>query len=120
MKPHRLFVPGLLAIALVGTGCPHDPHPNTSKAEYRGETYAPEGYQNSLSFNNYLTNVKIDVYAPALSAADIDGDGLVDLLSTDNYGNIYVHKNLGNGLFGKVRSVILRGTLAVSRLLQPS
>lgn len=35
----------------------------------------------------------------ALAAADMNGDGLADLLVTDNDGNVYLHKNLGNYKF---------------------
>ncbi len=38
-------------------------------------------------------------FGPSISAADIDGDGLVDILSVDSEGNVYVHKNLGNSTF---------------------
>lgn len=32
----------------------------------------------------------------AFAAADFDGDGIADLLSSDSHGNVYFHKGLGN------------------------
>lgn len=38
-------------------------------------------------------------FGPSISAADMDGDGLIDILSADSQGKVYVHKNLGNNTF---------------------
>jgi len=51
-------------------------------------------------FEKPILNVPTDIYgARAIAAGDMDNDGLTDILSTDNAGRVYFHKNLGNMKF---------------------
>lgn len=75
----------VLVFCVVGmfglVGC--DQHPEVPKANY--EEAIP------------IFKVPVGGYgARAFAAADFDGDGIVDLLSSDNHGNIYFHKGLGD------------------------
>ena len=75
---------GLLIMGIIGfLGCTR--YENVKKAEYSREGI-------------------MEVYSgmkkgPGIAAADMDGDGLIDLLSVDRGGNVYIHKNLGDFQF---------------------
>lgn len=81
----KIITGGLLIVSLAGLfGC--NKHPNIKRVQYDSKkaitkVYAA-GYQGS-----------------GIAAADMDGDGLVDLLSTDGSGNVFIHKNLGDNRF---------------------
>lgn len=65
----------------------------------RGNIFIQRGLGNG-SFGNAegpILRVYSGLYkGSSIAAGDTDGDGLDDILSTDAFGNIYVHRNLGN------------------------
>jgi sugar lactone lactonase YvrE len=100
MKLYQKIITGGLVIAgLAGlVGC--DSHPDTPKADYKSKTS--------------IAKVNSAVYlGSSIAAADMDDDGLVDLLSTDGDGNVYFHKNQGDNVFAKFEKPIFKVNVAV-------
>lgn len=82
MKLYQKIIAGGLVVAgLAGLlGC--DKHPNTPNANYKNK--------------EAIFTIPIGGYGSrAFSVADVDGDGISDLLSTDQQ-DVYFHKGLGN------------------------
>ena len=83
MKLYQRLIASVLVLAgLVWfLGC--DKHPNTPKAKYDNK--------------KAIFRVPNDVYGGrAIATADLDNDGIADLLSTDFRGDVYFHKGLGD------------------------
>ncbi len=88
---YMLSVVGVIATVIL-TNRP-DPYPELARVNYAVSTPVRKAAKSAF-YNKDCPS--------SYAEGDLDGDGLSDILTVDNYGNVFLRKNLGNGDYAGV------------------